>query len=506
MRTFITFLGLLLGCVSAMAHVGSPNVFFEGWARAHNVSVVIRPPAALPGVAQVSVKIAGAEVQGVSLQSVALSAGRDHAPAPTEAKRITGESNVWSGELWLLRPGLYTVGITIVTASDRAEVSVPFMAAGLSRQPMPNSLRWQLGLLGVFLISFAVAMAFAFARDGGNSARLWAGGVGLAMLMATVAGAARWRNLDTTYQARGIVKPEPVQAFVLVETNRTVLAVRPAPDAPPASSWATLLPDHGKLMHLFLLREPELDVFAHLHPIRRTEREFVLELPQLPAGDYQLYGDVAFENGLSQTLVAQIRLPEPQGPFREMPALTTNAVGEIVCGSFGSALTNGDMTLPDTDDAWHIQSNAPKQTGPANRPGMVARLMGGYSLLFENARAVAEGREASLRFAAFTPDGTEASLQNYMGMAGHAVVRRQDGAVFAHLHPSGSFSMATWDMLRRRDGMLADAADQDTPRHRVTFPYEFPKPGDYRVWVQVRIAGRVLTGVYDLVIGPVTGR
>ena len=44
-------------------------------------------------------------------------------------------------------------------------------------------------------------------------------------------------------------------------------------------------------------------------------------------------------------------------------------------------------------------------------------------------------------------------MENYMGMAGHAVFISNDGNVFAHVHPAGSVSMAAVNIA---EGMPAE--------------------------------------------------
>ena len=82
-----------------------------------------------------------------------------------------------------------------------------------------------------------------------------------------------------------------------------------------------------------------------------------------------------------------------------------------------------------------------------------------------------------------------------MGMPGHAIFIRRDRRVFAHVHPSGSAPMAAMEM--------AMASTQPHGHHgatlppTVSFPYGFPEPGDYRIFVQVKRSGHVQTGVFD---------
>jgi hypothetical protein len=190
----------------------------------------------------------------------------------------------------------------------------------------------------------------------------------------------------------------------------------------------------------------------------------------------------------------------------------TNSAGEVICGSpAGLALEDGQV-MRDRDDSWHVERS--EQTTPVKAHSrkstqtLSSTLTGGYTLIFENANEVLAGRETSLRFAAFGPDGSAAPLQLYMGMLGHAAVRRADGSVFAHLHPAGTFSMASQEAFQQRSSptkTVTEVVRQPVPSvssdqapNEVSFPYQFPKPGRYRLWVQVRIAGQVLTGVYDL--------
>src|SRR5207253_7143157 len=48
------------------------------------------------------------------------------------------------------------------------------------------------------------------------------------------------------------------------------------------------------------------------------------------------------------------------------------------------------------------------------------------------------------------PKGQPVTLEPYMGMAGHLMLARTDGAVFVHLHPAGTVSLAAAETFALR--------------------------------------------------------
>src|SRR5207248_10616524 len=116
---------------------------------------------------------------------------------------------------------------------------------------------------------------------------------------------------------------------------------------------ATRVTDQGRMPHLFLIQQPDLKTFALLHPVRRDSRNFEGVLPPLPAGTYELYAEITYENGLNQTLVTNLLLAGVAG---RAPQFTrgTNMLNEVFCQS--GIAQPGNASQPsalDADDSWH---------------------------------------------------------------------------------------------------------------------------------------------------------
>jgi hypothetical protein len=527
---------VVAGCLAAEAHIGSPNVFLEDKAGPYPVRVVIRPPQVVPGRAEITVRVQE-PVQRVTVLPVFWRAGRDGAPPPDEARLVRGETNLYLAELWLMKPGAYSVDVTITGSRGKGTLVVPVNSMATNTRPMSRGYGILLSVLGTILFLGGLRIAgaiFGESRlDPGalpNRKDRWRGraamGLTAVVLSLLVFGGKKWWDFeDRNYRNNALYQPLPVSAQVRAEQDQLILTLN-VNAAERRGRWTPLIPDHGKLMHLFLVRDGEPGAFAHLHPVPRGETEFEVPLPPLPAGRYHTYADATHEDGFAETLVATAEIPPAS---LAMKRLWLGNSGEPICSAaIAQMLATNLFFPPDPDDSWQLDGGA-TATSPQRRhlsqpeTSPIADAGGGYKIIWENPAPLMKNLDASLGFTLLTPDNQPARIEPYMGMLGHAVVRRRDGAVFAHVHPVGTFSMAAQQFFvegkppprsilpaaqRSSPAELTSAATELHGSHadragtagKISFPYAFPEPGPYRLWIQMKSQGRILTGVFDATV------
>jgi hypothetical protein len=271
-----------------------------------------------------------------------------------------------------------------------------------------------------------------------------------AILACAVWGGKAWWADDAAVNARTIYQPLGIRASLQDGNRLEMRLVDPG--------WAVrrrldnLVPDHGHLMHLFLVRWPAMDEFFHLHPDQSAPGYFGMALPSLPAGHYRIYGDIVHDSGLAETALGEVDLPD--------------VTGAALAGDDAGGPMPGDPELH-----W-IRDGA----------AITARQIN----LF---RFQLAGREG--------PD----ELEPYMGMGGHAEFLSADGSVFAHVHPTGTVPMAAMTVASPEAMMSMHSMEIGK---EVSFPYGVPKPGRYRMFVQLR-RGTVRTASFDFTVSPEAG-
>lgn len=467
------FAGLLFALSHGEAHVGSPNVFYEGAAGPYQVRVSIQPPEVVPGRAQINVRVHNGPVTKVTALPVRWDAGRKGAPPPDLAPPVAGETNLFSTELWLMDFGAYSVFVGVHGSRGEGTAIVPLNSVATERLEMSQEAGAAFLAAGFVLVLLLIAIVGAAVREsvlppGAGREHFRIGRARFSMIAAVALlslvlwkGNAWWTHVDAEFRNNRLFKPIEIDATVRAEGGANILSLQSDASTHEWRDHTPLVADHGKLMHLFLVRS-DMESFAHLHPVKVGEGvSFRAALPPLPPGEYALYGDVTHESGLARTLVSSLSIP---------PA------SEVRTGF-------------DPDDSWWVGESQAAVKIKMLQPGPFS------------AR-----QEVTLRFEAMAPDGEPAVLEPYMGMWSHAVIRAKDGSVFTHLHPSGTISMTAQELFARRERGedLRKPIDVTCgrPERELLFPYSFPKPGEYRMWVQVKSGGKVHTAPFDFQILP----
>ncbi|MGH9658817.1 MAG: hypothetical protein ACRD96_09750, partial [Bryobacteraceae bacterium] len=431
--------------------------------------VTIRPPQVVPGVAEVEVRAVTAGVRQMRITPVPLTGpAAKLPPVPDLMSRSPDDPQFFTGSVWLMACCNWQVRIFVEGGQGNAEMAVPVSGLATRVLEMDRTLGGVLLFFLLFLSAGAIGIAGAYAREGRlepgvdpGAAEIRRGRIATAACAVAVAAAVwlgnLWWTSDHTAFQRFIYKPLKMTATYREGTLHLDLE---------SSGWLMplddLIPDHNHLMHMYMIRLPGMERVWHLHPEMQSTGKFTHALPPVPAGRYQLFADIIHKRGLPETLVAEIDLPD--------------VAGKPLAGDDSSGAGLADRTT--------------------------APLSGGYRMVWERpGQPLRARRPESFRFRVEDPQGQPArDLEFYMGMQGHAAFIKTDRTTFSHVHPSGTVSMAA---LALAEGGSAPADEHAAHRMggslppAVSFPYALPQPGDYRIVVQIKRAGRVETGIFD---------
>ena len=474
----------------ARAHVGSPYVLLDGRAGAFPVRISIREPDVVPGLAEITIRVLEGSPDRILVLPLDHHADREKAPRPDEAISTPGDPQLYSASLWFMRRGAYAVEVTL-EGKGGGRVLVPVDSLARRQEPMGPLLSLILAALAIFLVGGYVsilASAVSQSRLGPQAqlkARLsWrailGALVGSSIMGFLLWGGSKWWAADEAeHQQRVLFRPLS-NSISLDDTNSVRNLVFKLTDRRAQDNWARLIPDHGKLIHLFLTAENpspgHSPAFAHLHPRTTDKGEYTSAAPPLPAGRYRIYADLAHESGLTETVTNHLEITAP-------PV--------------------GSWTPSDPDDSFEPERAL--QSTIAVGDGLTLQLV---------QSAPIPGIPVELKALVRDAQGKPVPLQPFLRMLGHAVIERSDGAVFAHVHPAGTLSMAVAHQLavaaegdaggKAADvncgdlsAVPAEVAEALSRGGEVSFPYVFPQPGNYRIWIQVRTEGKIRTGAFQ---------
>jgi hypothetical protein len=479
-RVLVVFTILFNLSTMARAHVGNKDVFETVDAGRYKLFVTVRTPNVIPGVAVVEVRASGPQVTSIRITPVPLTGEASKHPPASDAMNISSvDRSFFTGSLWLMASGSWQVRFEIDGAAGKASAGVPVPAMPLSVLPMERPLGMLLAVLGLVLTFGMAGIVGAAVREsrltpGATPApkrrrrAMVASAVTLVVVGLMIYAGDKWWKVEAAGYAADIYHPTELRTTL--SGNRLDLIVGKysvKQSRWKASSKDELLLDHGHPMHLYAIREPEMDAVFHLHPEMISDNHLGMAMPRMPAGEYKLYADIVHLNGFPETLTANLTVPEKMS----IAPLASEDASAMPPG-----LSKGEL-------------------------GTTYKLPDNYSMVWDRPGDLVANAAYLFRFRLFQPDGTPAAdMKPYLGMAGHAAFVKDDGTTFAHTHPDGSAAMPAMMMANGEEQEMPgmDMSTKTPPLSPVVeFPYGFPSAGRYRIFIQMKHGETVETGVFD---------
>ncbi|MEO3875782.1 hypothetical protein ABGB18_43965 [Nonomuraea sp. B12E4] len=432
----LVIVGAWAGPAWAHGRSSEADVRFAQTIAGMEITVVVRASVRVPAPLQVDV-VAHAPGRGGRIDLVIRSV--------ESGRSSSGIVQVKAG-----RPGMYPVALSV----DRVGLHELEVRAGGERSVLPFAVLvpqtplWEVVVYAAFACA-AVALVGALV-SAALSRRVVAAGCAGGVVVATVVGFTA--GLLSPWFAP--VAPEgapPVARDVMLGRPNAQSVIEILPGKPsPGSEFRLrvelfdgstgvpaddLVEHHAALLHVVVTSQ-DGSYFRHVHAIRTAPGTYEVRLRAHGEGRHRVYAE--FERA--------------------------DAGGQLVSGEF---------TL-----------GGPKQA--SDGVTAVAGAGSGGIPVTEPLRPVA-GRPVRV-----TLDTGVTGLQSWLGMAGHLLVRSQDGGFFGHVHEARSMVAGS---QRVPDESVAGFGP------RLEFTFSFPRPGRYLVWIQYARNYEIVTAPSVIEVG-----
>lgn len=197
---------------------------------------------------------------------------------------------------------------------------------------------------------------------------------------------------------------------------------------------------HQALMHMVVI-DPVSHTFLHIHPARTAPGQYIVDLPAIAQGTYDVAIEIERVNSGSQVTHQLVSLGVASA--QTLPAPVT----------LPATIQSGDYTIT-------VQTTSPAQVGVP----------------------------VELRVEATKAGQPVSALDFWLGMRGHMIVRNPNGAIFGHIHAVGA--------------MNEDFQPISAAGNQVAFVYAFPTAETYAVWVQLMIDDTLITLPVQITVMP----
>lgn len=198
---------------------------------------------------------------------------------------------------------------------------------------------------------------------------------------------------------------------------------------------------HEKRFHLFVIGQ-DLEHYDHVHPDQQPDGSWTLDVTVPRPGYYKLFADFLPEGGTPQVIARH-----------------------LVTAGFG-----GDLTA----SAARLEPDKVFQK-PVGTMSVELKLPGA---------GLVAGRDEKLvyRLSDATTGAPVTDIEPYLGAFGHTLIMSEDTLHFVHAHPV--------ELLPDGAGALGGP--------ELTFKALLPKPGNYRIWTQLKRKGVLSTAMFTI--------